>query len=137
MLKKLSIVLMAGIAGLMINRALFAESPDVVMVFTPSSETGATLLYAGNDNAPPPIVVVRGEIVGGSSHENGGLDCAKTENRPVCQTLQFVNDIDACDGPPDFIVIWPDGHEAQILCSGNDNSPPPVVIVNGEVVLGP
>lgn len=129
MLKQLLITVIG--ASLLLVGTAWAEGPEIILI--QDNETGAILLQ-GNAAAPPPLVVVYGEIVAGGGPNGEPPDCSKTENRPICVTLNAVLESYSGQQGPEIIVINSGG--GAYLLSGNANAPPPLVIVNGEIVAG-
>ena len=81
-------------------------------------------------------MIVDGAVVfdGSPGGGNNGPDCAKTENRPVCQAIQFAAGLNACPAGR-TILVDPQGRGIEIFCQAHADGPPPVdVYVNGECV---
>jgi len=134
MLKKLSIVMMAGIAILIMGGTVYAETPGFIVVTL--YEGTISLYYEGKEGAPPPIVLVDGVVVNQGDHQ-GLPDCSGTESGPICPTLLAALDSNACPGGvPDVVAVLTNGDGATIWCSGNPDAPPPEVIINHECVAG-
>ena len=108
---------------------VWADSPDIIIV--PEDEPGAVILYFGNANAPPPLVIVNGVPVKESAYVSGPPDCSKAENRPICQSVQFAMDANPCEGPPAVITVK--ASHVYIRC-GLIGQQPPDVWINGHCV---
>lgn len=129
MLLRLKVLLIA--AGLLLVGNGWADIPDIIAIY--DHEKGA-LLIEGNAGAPPPLVIVRGEIVAGGGTNGGPPDCSKAENRPICVSLSAVLESYSGQEGPEIIIINSGG--GAYLLSGNSNAPPPLVVVNGKIVAG-
>jgi hypothetical protein len=128
MLLRLKVLLIA--AGLLLVANVWAEGPEVVIVDDEGS--GAILLDYGNASAPPPLVIVDGEVVVDTGLTGVPPDCSKAENRPICQSLQLALEVDPC-GRPSAILIAPNGQNIYFKC-GIIGEPAPAVYVNGGCV---
>ncbi len=93
------------------------------------SEGGVQLLEIGDQGAPAPIILLNGRVL-----HQGGVGCKENPDHPQCLTFSGLTETSKQPNAPGVLIVTK-GQGAELLLNlQSSDYPPPVVIVDGEVV---